>query len=543
MRQNLPVTATEYPLDEKQTIVSTTDQLGRITYCNPYFVEVSGYTESELIGAPHNILRHPDMPPAAFADLWASIRAGLPWRGMVKNRRKNGDFYWVLAHVTPVVENGKAIGYMSVRTKPSRAQVDAATQLYKQEREKPGSLILGQGRVFRSRWHRRVTSILETPIGMRLGLTFTMLLGAIGVLGWAAASPETVIRTGLASWLAAFAAIVFIAVGGFWLYVSAAMVAPLKGAAAFARRMAGGDLTSTVDTERADEIGQLTRALCQMNSNLHSIVGDIRSNFATMLHAAHQISGGATDLSSRTDSQAAALEQTAASIEQITAAVKHNAEHSSQCDGMANNALASAEKGGSIVTKVVETIGEISTSSQKISDIVGIINGIASQTNLLALNAAVEAARAGEAGRGFAVVATEVRTLAQNSANAAAEIKHLIEASAEKVRAGTVLAEEAGAAMQDILTSIRSVSGIMNEISLASTEQSTGIDQVSTAVSQLDEVTHKNATLVDQTTKSTRSLEDQGSKLMQALSVFKLGRKDQPAVPGKAPAKPRRKAA
>ncbi|MCK9908210.1 methyl-accepting chemotaxis protein [Microbacteriaceae bacterium K1510] len=536
MRLNLPITNVEYVVDERQSIVSTTDHRGKITYANPYFIEVSGYTEDELLGAPHNILRHPDMPPSAFADLWTSIKAGLPWQGLVKNRRKNGDYYWVFARVTPIIENGKAVGYMSVRTKPSRTQIDAATALYKREMDKPGSLVLRQGRVFASRWHRRFVAMLEVPIGLRLGLTFAMLLGAVAVLGWAAASPETVARMGLAGWLGALAATVFAAVGGFWLYVAQAIVSPMKKAVTFAQRIAGGDLTATADTDRGDEIGQLTRALCQLNANLHSVVGDIRTNFGHMMTAAHQISGGTNDLSGRTDSQAAALEETAASIDQITAKVKENAGHTSQGDGMANNALASAETGGAIVTKVVDTIVEISESSQRISDIVGIINGIANQTNLLALNAAVEAARAGEAGRGFAVVATEVRNLAQSSANAASEIKTLIDESAEKVKSGTLLARDAGAAMQDILATIRSVSGIMNEISVASNEQSSGIEQVNSAVNHLDEVTQQNAALVEQTTKSTRRLEEQGAKLMQALSVFKLGRKDV-AAPAKAPAR------
>lgn len=548
MRLNLPVTNVEYEIDPHQSIVTTTDLQGNITYANPYFIEASGYSEQELIGAPQNILRHPDMPPSAFADMWASIKAGLPWRGVVKNRRKNGDYYWVLANVTAVVENGKAVGYISVRTKPSRAQVDAAAGLYKQEKDKPGSLILRQGRVFKSRLHRGLTSLMEVSIGVRLGLTFSLLLGAVGVLGWAAASPETIMHAGLAGWLAAFAATVFVAVGAFWFYVARGLVAPLKQAVAFSQRMAGGDLAAVIATERGDEIGQMIRALCQLNTNLHSIVGDIRFNFGTMLNAAQQIASGNTDLSARTDSQAAALEETAASIEEITSAVRQNAEHSTHGDGVANNALASAEKGGMIVTKVVETIADISNSSQKISDIVGIINGIASQTNLLALNAAVEAARAGEAGRGFAVVATEVRNLAQSSAAAASQIKQLIEESVNKVSAGTVLARDAGTAMQDILTSIRNVSGIMNEISLASSEQSTGIDQVNTAVTQLDEVTHQNAALVEQAAASTLSLEQQGRKLMQALAVFKLGRKDEAAVaapkaPARAPARPKRRAA
>ena len=548
MRLNLPVTNVEYELDPQQSIVTTTDLHGNITYANPYFIEASGYAQDELIGAPQNILRHPDMPAAAFADLWGSIKAGLPWQGVVKNRRKNGDHYWVLANVTPVVEANKAVGYISVRTKPSRSQIDAAAALYKRDMDEPGSLILRQGRVFKSRLGRLLTSLMEVSLGLRLGLTFSLLLGAIGILGWAAWSPETVVRMGLSAWLAAFAATVFVAVGAFWFFMMTDVIVPLRQAVKISQRMASGDLTAEITTQRGDEIGQMIRALRQLNTNLYSIVGDIRINFGTMLSAAQQIASGNTDLSARTDSQAAALEETAASIEQITSAVKQNAEHSTHGDGLANNALASAEKGGAIVTKVVETIADISESSRKISDIVGIINGIASQTNLLALNAAVEAARAGEAGRGFAVVATEVRSLAQRSATAATEIRQLIEESVNKVSTGTVLARDAGAAMQDILASIRNVSGIMNEISLASSEQSTGIDQVNTAVTQLDEVTHQNAALVEKAAASTLSLEDQGLKLMQALSVFKLGRNNDaaaaaPKTPARAPARPRRNAA
>lgn len=540
MRLNLPVTDTEYEIDPKQSIVTTTDLNGNIVYANPYFVEASGFTEEELLGAPQNIVRHPDMPPAAFADLWASIKAGLPWRGLVKNRRKNGDFYWVFANATPVIEQGKIVGYMSVRTKPSRAQIETASKLYKQEKDKPGSLILRQGRVLRSRWHRWMATAMEAPISLRLGLIFSALLGATAVFGWQVWAPKTVVRLGLGPWLTAFAAADFVAIAAFWYFISRSIIGPLKEAVRLSQRMAGGDLTADIATVRGDEIGQMVRALCQLNTNLHSIVGDIRLNFGSMLNATRQISTGNTNLSARTDSQAAALEETAASIEEITSAVKHNAEHSLHGDGVANTALASAERGGTIVTKVVETIVEISESSQKISDIVGIINGIANQTNLLALNAAVEAARAGEAGRGFAVVATEVRDLAQRSALAACDIRQLIEDSVRKVTAGTVLARDAGAAMQDILASIRDVSGIMNEISQASNEQSTGIDQVNTAVTQLDEVTQQNAALVEQAAASTRSLEQQGSKLMEALSVFKLkgdresSAKTQPATAGMA---------
>ena len=548
MRLNLPVSEIEFPIADGKTIVSTTDLQGNIEYANTYFVEVSGYTEAELIGAPQNILRHPDMPATAFKDLWATIKAGLPWRGMVKNRRKNGDYYWVLANVTPVIENGKPIGYMSVRTKPSRAQINLATKLYAQERAKPGSVALCQGQPVTSSFFR-IPLVGHVPLSYRIGMAFTLLIATFAVLGWAGWSSPAMAELGMSHGIALLAAFAALVTAALWRYLTHSILGPIKTAMRVSQLMAGGDLTGVIETTRTDDLGQMMRALSQLNTNLHSIVGDIRNNFNDMLSSTRQLAGGNRDLSARTDSQAAALEETAASMEQLTSAVKQNADHSKNGDGLASNALATAERGGQIVNNVVSTIADISESSQKISDIVGIINGIASQTNLLALNAAVEAARAGEAGRGFAVVATEVRSLAQRSAAAATEIKQLIETSVAKVSAGTVLANDAGQVMQEILAAVGRVTGLMGDISSASSEQSTGISQVNDAVTQMDEVTQQNAALVEEASAATEGLERQGTKLMQALEVFKLGAEKSaqdranPKAARQRSAQPRRKAA
>jgi len=517
MRLNTPVVDVEFPLAEGKTIVSTTDLHGNITYANTYFIDVSGYTEEELIGQPQNILRHPDMPATAFKDLWDTIKSGLPWRGLVKNRRKSGEYYWVMANVTPVIENGKAVGYMSVRTKPSRAQTDLATKLYAQERAKPGSVKLRQGEpvtssLFDFSFLQRYSMLTRTRVIM------AMLLASIGVIGSAVA------MQGLPWWAAGATGFSFFLAASVWFYLERNILGPIRQVLHTAQCMAGGDLTSAIATPRTDEIGQLMRAMAQLNTNLHSIVGDIRFNFQDMLAATGQIATGNRDLSARTDSQAAALEETAASMEELTSAVKQNADNSRHGDQYATEALQTANKGNEIVGKVVQTIAEISESSSKISDIVGIINGIAYQTNLLALNAAVEAARAGEAGRGFAVVATEVRSLAQRSATAANDIRHLIEASVSKVNAGTVFANDAGKAMQEILGAVNQMTSLMTDIASASNEQSTGISQVNDAVTQMDEVTQQNAAQVEQAAAATEGLEQKGNKLMQALEVFKLGR-------------------
>lgn len=406
MRVNTPVVDKEFELDGSQSIVSTTDLRGNITYANPYFVEVSGFTEQELVGAPQNILRHPDMPAAAFADLWNTIKAGIPWTGMVKNRRKNGQYYWVLANVTPVIEDGMPVGYMSVRTKPTRAQVAGASELYKKAAN-GYRLVLRQGRVG-GNW---LESVMSIPLAVRIGLTQTFLLAVTGALTWAAWSSESLAASGMNVWYAAAGAGAMGVTTMLWWFLIAKIVNPLKQALRASQALAGCDLVNSVEITRTDEIAQLLRALRQTTINLRSIIGDVRDNFSRMQSTTREIAVGNSDLSGRTDSQAAALEETAASMEELAATVQKNAEHSNDGNGAALAAKTTAEKGGAIIGKVVETIAAISDSSQKISDIVGIINGIASQTNLLALNAAVEAARAGENGAGFAVVADEGKSV------------------------------------------------------------------------------------------------------------------------------------
>ncbi len=522
MRLNTPVVDLEFLVSDDLAIVSMTDLKGHITYANPYFIEASGYSEEELIGAPQNILRHPDMPASAFGDLWATIKAGLPWMGLVKNRRKNGEYYWVQAIVTPTMENGACVGYTSVRSKPSREQVSAATRLYKIERENPGAVVLDRGQVVGTGRLARLKLATRISLGQRIAIVFSLLLAVIGALGWVNLTSPTLAESGLNIWLGGLAGVAMIVTAGLWLFLARNIVAPLKAVIRTTQAMAGGDLTGSFVTNRPDEMGQLMRALYQLNTNLHSILGDIRNNFGSMLSATADIANGNVDLSERTDSQAASLEETAASMEELTSTVKLNADHSTRGTEVARTALGNADKGGEIMSRIVSTIHDISESSVKISDIVGIINGIASQTNLLALNAAVEAARAGEAGRGFAVVATEVRTLAQRSAEAAKEIKQLIDNSSEKVHSGTVLARQAGETMQEIIASVNSVAGIIREISTASIEQSAGIGQVNDVITQMDEVTQRNAALVQEAATATGGLKDQGSKLMQALASFKL---------------------
>jgi methyl-accepting chemotaxis protein len=306
-----------------------------------------------------------------------------------------------------------------------------------------------------------------------------------------------------------------------WL-ISRKIKAALDKAVDHLGLIASGDLTSHIEATSADETGRMLIALKEMNTSLSHIVGEVRGGSDFIASATKQIAVGNADLSQRTEEQAAALEETAASMEELTSTIKQNADNAQQANQLAVSASSVAMKGGEVIGRVVTTMSAISGSSRKISDIIGVIDGIAFQTNILALNAAVEAARAGEQGRGFAVVAAEVRSLAQRSAAAAKEIKTLINDSVDRVEGGSRLVAEAGQTMQEIVTSIKRVTDIMAEISAASQEQSKGIEQVNIAITQMDDVTQQNAALVEESAAAAESLEEQAHSLVDVISRFKL---------------------
>jgi methyl-accepting chemotaxis protein len=317
----------------------------------------------------------------------------------------------------------------------------------------------------------------------------------------------------------ALSAVLGVAVG-IWLIRS--ITIPLNVAIAAAGEIAAGNLAQDIKVDSTNELGRLLVALKDMSAALTATVGEVRSSSDTIAIASSEIAAGNLDLSSRTEQQAASLEETASSMEELTSTVKQNADNARSANALVSTASAHAEDGGQAVSKVVETMGLIKDSSRKISEIIGVIDGIAFQTNILALNAAVEAARAGEQGRGFAVVATEVRNLAQRSASAAKEIKLLINDSVDKVDLGGRLVNDAGATIQKVMVSVRQVSDIMSEIAAASEEQSAGIEQINQAVVQMDEVTQQNAALVEESAAAAGSLQEQAAALARTVSVFVL---------------------
>jgi aerotaxis receptor len=526
MRVNLPVSDNEYPISDDTLILSTTDTKGRITFVNSTFIEVSGYTKEELIGKAHNLVRHPDMPPEAFADLWKTLGEGQPWTGLVKNRRKNGDYYWVIGNATPIKENGVVVGYLSARVKPPRQLIDIVAPIYKLFIDgKAHNLKIERGGVVRTDLIGRIKASFQMTIGKRIAFAMVipaLLLIAAGGVGWWGLSQETV-----SPWVGDFVAMAAISgtllmliAGG---YIARNMVQPLKRATDYATTLAAGDLKAKFVNDRNDEFGGLYLALCQLGTNLRTTVSDISSSALSVKQGAEEIATGNLDLSERTENQASSLEETASSMEELTATVRQNADNSKKANQHVIESSQIAVKGGDMMKEVVSTMTSISESSKKIAEIITVIDSIAFQTNILALNAAVEAARAGEQGRGFAVVATEVRTLAQRSATAAKDIKTLIDDSVEKVDAGTELVDEAGKTMEEIVASIGHVTNIMSEITSASAEQSAGIEQVNQAVTQMDNVTQQNAALVEEAAAAAESLKVQAGEVTGAISIFKVG--------------------
>ncbi|MGM3162495.1 methyl-accepting chemotaxis protein [Dickeya undicola] len=314
-------------------------------------------------------------------------------------------------------------------------------------------------------------------------------------------------------------------------YITRQITAPVSHNLALAERIASGDLTASIETDRHDELGQLTAAMAGMNERLRQMIGNIRDSVSSVAASAVQIAHGNHELSSRTEQQSAAVVQTAASMEQLTSTVKNNADNARHASQIAAEASRDAHTGGGVVQNVVNTMNDIAVSSKKISDITDVINSIAFQTNILALNAAVEAARAGEQGRGFAVVAGEVRNLAQRSAQAAREIASLIAESVTRIDTGSMLAAEAGDAMQKILLSVSRVNDIIGEIASASDEQRRGIEQIASAVGELDSTTQQNASLVTASASSASSLEEQSIQLETLVSHFRLAQDNQPLLP------------
>ncbi|MBO1111260.1 methyl-accepting chemotaxis protein [Bordetella petrii] len=522
MRINLPVTQNSYDFPADQTLISITDLKGRITYCNPNFIEVSGFTRAELIGQPHNLVRHPDMPDEAFRDMWETIQAGLPWTALIKNRRKNGDYYWVRANATPMRNGQRIVGYLSVRTHAPQDEIQQAETLYaamRRDAERGRRVhVLHYGAVLNNSLFGRIGRLFSFGLRGQIILS-SLFMAAVPPLAYFIGKPY-----GAPEWAPAVAGLVAAALTANRLIRIG--VKPLREVISTANVLAAGDLTQYVPVDGKGEIGQLQLGLAQLAVSVRTVVRDVREEVVNLRGGAREIASGNRDMSSRTESQAGSLEETAAAIEQISGTVRQTTDMAESGASMARETVGAAQRSHEAVQNVVTTMHEISQASQRIGDIIQVIEGVAFQTNILALNAAVEAARAGEQGKGFAVVASEVRALAQRTTQAAKEIRVLIEESGQRVHQGEQRAGEARTRMDDVMEAIRRVTDSLEHINNASQEQSTGIGQVNTAITQLDQITQQNAAMVEELAAAASSLNDQVSVVHDTIRVFRLTDQD-----------------
>lgn len=699
MKMNMPVTDKEILLEKGSFFVTRTDLKGVIVYANDAFVKVSGFSRDELIGANHNIIRHPDVPEAVFEDLWLALKDGRPWHGVIKNRTKSGDFYWVEANITPVYTDGEVKEYLSVRYAPKREVIDDTKKLYSQLKANKVNL-RPTGMAAKVKWLNEIsfwkkgvaaTTALLLPIaylvyllvlnrefaalglvvlsavfGAMLTLNLVkqfsvfaeMLIGvfyrllnnnfksqldlnrndqigdcyrALFTVGCkfntdiasmrekerkdmeiieqnqdyigqikAIEKSQAVIQFNMDGTIITANQLFLDAVGysldeiqgqkhsmfvepdearspqyrefwaklnrgefdhgeykrigkhgkEIWLQATYNPIFDVNGKPYKVVKFAN-DITKQVNSNQSLELifadidfmmkslaaGDLTRQIThdydgvygECKDNINAVVDQLSEMVAKIRDAAdfidsssQEIASGNNNLSQRAEQQAASLEETAASMEELTSTVKANADNAKQANEVTNAARQLAEKGGEVVNSAVAAMQEINESSNKIAEIIGVIDEIAFQTNLLALNASVEAARAGEHGRGFSVVATEVRNLAQRSANAAKQSKELIQNSVQKVRTGTAYVNETGDALNDIVESVKKVGNIVSQIAAASAEQSAGIEQVNQAVAQMDDITQQNAALAEEASAASIAMSEQTSTMARLLDFFKI---------------------
>ncbi|MFN4062932.1 methyl-accepting chemotaxis protein [Parazoarcus communis] len=542
MRINQPVNDVETQVPDGQFIYSKTDLEGRITAANDLFVQLSGFEREELLGQPHNIVRHPDMPPQAFDDMWKSLKAGQPWSGYVKNRRKDGGFYWVHGFASPVRESGRVVGYESVRRRADKQVVEAVIPAYRKLRAGAGGLTVVNGRVVR-------TGLMGVfsgwSIGARVGAGLATLLAAVLSL----ALP--VLADGM-SWPVVLAVCVSVAIAA-WLQfgVIGGMVGDLKRLEeTLSATQRDGDLRRVSMIDRRDEIGHISDAFNAMMANLQAILINVGEAARDIVQQSDTLAGSSQGVARGASASSEAASSTAAAVEQVTVAVNEVAENSGAAASAARQTQAEAELGMDKAARAVDEIGELAKavssttatmeqlaqSSDEIGRIATVIKEIADQTNLLALNAAIEAARAGEQGRGFAVVADEVRKLAERTTGATVEISSIIQslreetrdavssagAGNERVKVSVELIRETRSALEAIRTSAAQSLELVDGIELATREQSIAATSIATNVEQIAQRAEDASLAVGSIADASTALADVSKALDTALSRVKI---------------------
>jgi len=509
MKRNTPVTQKEYLLNDGTTLMSTTNTQSHISYANSAFITASGFDESELVGEPHNIIRHPDMPPAAFADMWFTIQQGESWTGLVKNRRHNGDHYWVRANVTPVYQQQKLTGYISVRNIPTRDEISASENLYAQiNANKLKGYRFYKGVLIR----RGPLSFLSLFKWLTISRRINLALGTAALL--IAVLPFIPLPALIMS---GTTVILFLLVA---LFLQLQISRPLKLILTQMQNVVSGRRADYIQLNRVDEIGMLLRLVNQSGLNLNSLVGDVTTQLNGIRKISHRISEEGESLQQRSEETSADLHQTAAAVEEIASAVKQTAETAADAMIRADETSRNAMNSGNIMKQTITMMQSVSRDNRQIVDIISVIDSIAFQTNILALNAAVEAARAGEAGRGFAVVAAEVRHLAQHSASAAKEIKTLIEQNVANVSSGVKRVENTETHLTAMIDNVIQMSTMIKEIGTATQEQTQALTLINESVSRIGVMTHNNTGMVERVTDAACDLSSRSARLQRAVQVF-----------------------
>lgn len=508
----------EYVLDDSIAMISKGDLDGKITYANRDFIRVSGYAEEELLGAPQSMLAHPDTPHHVFEDFLRTVRSNKTWTGIAQGLRKNGDHFWVEMTAAPIYQNHRIAGYITIRAKATAEKIRLAEQAYTAIKNGSTGIALDGGRIVERSVFTRLRSVRRLSVAAKMNtltaLTAALFGGNLIVL----AHPDSA----LDRWLVSSSAVGIACCLFSSLLFRHGLIKPFARVKGHIDDLGEGNLSQAIDAHGDDEAAQIRHALRILQINLKLLVSQIKETTGLVSSGVAEIASGNTDLSRRTEAQAASLTQIAASMAKLTATVAKNSESAREANALSTTTSSVAEKGKQAAGKVIETMESIEDSSRRIVDIIGVIDSIAFQTNILALNAAVEAARAGVQGRGFAVVAGEVRNLARRCADAAKEIKSLIGDCAARVEAGSRLVNDAGATMTDIVAAVERVAMVLSDIATASQSQSDGITQVNEALAQVEHTTERNARLADQAGVESRRMREEAGKLGKLVEAFKL---------------------